>query len=290
MNVNEVNSVKTTTTVSGSTIQRRLRARSFQLTCNTLESYEASLIELRKSKVLDYLIACKEIAPTTGHVHYHIYAHHYDARNLNIKNLNGAHVEICRGNVQQNIDYIKKDGEITVEEGIIPQQSTLSIRELKGINNEDELPDWKQYNLWLKLKNAEAINIRDWKKEVKVYYISGPSGIGKSLKARDIVLENEDKYGSMISIAKYSNGYWNNVNSSIKIMIYDDFRDSSMPANEFINLIDYNKHPLNIKGGSVINNYELIIITSVIGLDCIYNNLDDEPKQQWFRRITWIQL
>lgn len=94
----------------------------------------------------------------------------------------------------------------------------------------------------------------------------------------------------MVSIAKYANGYWNNVNPNIKIMIYDDFRDSHLPASEFINLIDYNKHPMNIKGGSVINNYELIIITSVIDLDCIYSNLDDEPKQQWMRRIDWIKL
>lgn len=126
--------VKTTTTGSGSTIQSRLRSRSFQLTCNNLESYEASVNELKKSKTLDYIIACRELAPTTGHVHYHIYAHHYDARLLNIGNLNGAHVEICRGNVQQNINYIKKDGEIVLEEGIVPIQTHLGIADLKKLN------------------------------------------------------------------------------------------------------------------------------------------------------------
>lgn len=285
-----INNLKTATTVSGNTIQRRLRSRSFQLTCNNLESYEASINELKRSKVLDYIIACKEIAPKTGHIHYHIYAHHYDSRLLNIEKLKGAHVEICRGNVQQNINYIKKDGEIILEEGIVPIQNTLSIADLKKINNEDDLTDWKQYNLWRTLKNSESIDINNWNKEIKVYYISGPSGIGKSKKAKEIVLENKDKYGTEISIAKYNNGYWNNVNSNIKIMIYDDFRDSHLPASEFINLIDYNKHSMNIKGGSIINNYELIIITSVIDLDCIYINMDDEPKQQWIRRINWIKL
>lgn len=282
--------VKTTTTGSGSTIQSRIRSRSFQLTCNNLESYDASVNELKKSKTLDYIIACRELAPTTGHVHYHIYAHHYEARLLNIGNLNGAHVEICRGNVQQNINYIKKDGEIVLEEGIVPIQTHLGIADLKKIESEDDLPDWRQYNLWRTLKNQEALDIKNWNKKIKVYYISGPSGIGKSLKAKEIVLEHENELGSMVSIAKYANGYWNNVNPNIKIMIYDDFRDSHLPASEFINLIDYNKHPMNIKGGSIVNNYELIIITSVIDLDCIYANLDDEPKQQWMRRIDWIKL
>ena len=199
-------------------------------------------------------------------------------------------MEICRGNVQQNIDYIKKNGDITVEEGIVPISTVLSVKELKTINHEDDLPDWKQYNLWRTLKNQESIDINNWHKDVIVYYISGPSGVGKSLKAKEIVLENKDKYGTEVSIAKFSNGYWNNVNSSVKVLIYDDFRDSHLPASEFINLIDYNKHSMNIKGGSVINNYELIIITSVISLDCIYINMDDEPKQQWIRRINWINL
>lgn len=276
--------------VSGSTIQKRIRSRSFQLTCNNLESYEASINELKRSKTLDYIIACRELAPTTGHVHYHIYAHHYEARQLNISKLNGAHVEICRGNVQQNINYIKKDGEIILEEGIVPISNVLTIKELKGINHEDDLPDWKQYNLWRTLKNQESIDINNWHKEIQVYYISGASGVGKSLRAKEIVLENKDKYGTEVSIAKFSNGYWNNVNSSVKIMIYDDFRDSHLPASEFINLIDYNRHTMNIKGGSIINNYELIIITSVIPIDCIYLNMNEEPRQQWLRRIKIIEL
>lgn len=265
-----------------------LRGRSFQITCNNLESYLASVQYLKKSQMLDYIIACKELAPTTGHEHYHIYVHFNNARVLKLDKLKGAHVEICRGSAVQNIDYIKKNGDITIEEGIAPINNSLNIIELKKIENENDLPDWKQFNLWSKLKQQETININDWFKNIKVYYIQGPSGIGKSTKAKEIVLNSN--LGNEVSISKFGNGFWNGVNSNCKIMIYDDFRDSHMPASEFINLIDYNKHTLNTKGGFIINNYELIIITSVQDIETIYSNLDNEPRQQWLRRIEVINL
>ena len=274
----------------GNTFQdvQSFKGRSFQLTCNNLESYNASVQYLKKSQMLDYIIACHELAPTTGHEHWHIYCHFNNARLLKLKKLKGAHVEVCRGSAVQNIDYIKKNGDITLEEGIPPSFNSLTVSELKKINDEDDLPDWKQFNLWSKLKSQETINIMDWLKPIKVYYIWGPSGIGKSKKAKDIVLES--KLGHEVSIAKFNNGYWNGVNSKSKIMIYDDFRDSHMPASEFINLIDYNKHIMNTKGAFVINNYELIIITSVQDVDTIYSNLPDEPRLQWMRRIEVINL
>lgn len=274
----------------GNTTQdvQSFKGRAFQLTCNNLESYEASVKYLKKSQMLDYIIACHELAPTTGHEHWHIYCHFNNARLIKLKNLKGAHVEVCRGSAIQNIDYIKKNGDITLEEGIAPSFNSLTVSELKKINDEDDLPDWKQYNLWSKLKSQETINILDWFKNIKVYYIWGPSGIGKSKKAKEIVLQSE--LGQDVSIAKFNNGYWNGVSSKSKIMIYDDFRDSHMPASEFINLIDYNKHIMNIKGAFVINNYELIIITSVQDIDTIYSNLPDEPRLQWLRRIEVIDL
>lgn len=266
----------------------KIRGRSFQLTCNNDESYAKSIGYVMKSQMLDYIISCEEIAPTTGHKHYHVYVHFNNPRVIKINKLGGAHIEICRGNAIQNIEYIKKQGNILLEEGIPPNFNSLTVSELKKIDNEDDLPDWKQFNLWSKLKSVETIDINNWYKDITVYYISGPSGIGKSKKAKELVLESD--LGTEVSISKFNNGFWNGVNSSCKIMIYDDFRDSHMPASEFINLIDYNRHLLNTKGGFIINNYELIIITSVQKLEHIYGNLDEEPKLQWIRRVKNIDL
>ena len=61
-----------------------------------------------------------------------------------------------------------------------------------------------------------------------------------------------------------------------------------MKASEFINLIDYNKHIMNIKGSQVMNNYKLIIITSLIHPKKIYCNMTEEAREQWLRRIKII--
>ena len=47
---------------------------------------------------------------------------------------------------------------------------------------------------------------------------------------------------------------------------------------------------MNIKGGNCLNDYKLIIITSIQPLDSIYRNMDDEPRKQWIRRIVEIKI
>lgn len=66
-------------------------------------------------KSLSYAIACLELAPSTGHQHIHIYIHFNNAIKLDPTKLLGAHLEVCKGSPKQNIDYIKKDGNIIWE-------------------------------------------------------------------------------------------------------------------------------------------------------------------------------
>lgn len=63
-----------------------------------------------------------------------------------------------------------------------------------------------------------------------------------------------------------------------------------MSASEFINFVDYNRHKMNVKGGSCSNDYVEIIITSVIPLEEIYYGVSGEPREQWMRRIKEIAL
>nr|QTE03336.1 MAG: replication-associated protein [Cygnus atratus CRESS-DNA-virus sp.] len=266
------------------------RARAFQFTLNQPEQYQFVICYLKCLKTMDYLISCEEVAPTTGHKHIHIYAHFSQTYKLSKRLLSfGMHVEICKGSPKQNIDYIRKDGHILDEIGEPPHQGLQTVADLKSVSCPDEL-DWKQYNTWFKIQSSVSndICIDTWHKSVKVLYISGPSGIGKSRLAAYIVKTNQEEYGSKCNIVKYENGFWNGIGSEARIAIYDDFRDSHMKPSEFINFIDYNVHTLNIKGGQVKNNYELIIITSVQSLETIYANVADEPRRQWMRRCTCI--
>lgn len=271
-----------------------LKSRNFQFTINEIEKYNTLIEIIKNLKSCDYYISCLEEAPTTGHKHIHLYTHFSNAYRISKKILDlGVHIEICKGSPKQNIEYIEKDGNILDEFGKRPKQGMKTVKELKNINNPDDL-NWNEYNTWKKIHNDMEndkydIDIDDLYKEVKIYYIFGPSGIGKTEKSKQIVRDNKNKYGNKINMVKYENGFWTGIGNT-KIAIYDEFRDSSMKPSEFINFIDYNKHTLNIKGGSKINNYELIIITSVQNPEYIYSNVGDEPRKQWLRRMEIIDM
>lgn len=263
------------------------KSRAFQLTLNDVSKYSSVFDYLTGRATMDYLISCEEQAPTTGHVHRHIYVHYKTPIKLSLKKCLGAHVEVCRGTPQQNIDYIRKNGNIVDEIGQPPQQGGIRVKDLKAAATPDELP-WQMHNTWTKI-HAEMdndIDIDDWHKDVEVIYIHGPSGIGKTEKAKEIVRESDDH---KVNVVKCVDGFWHGIGTA-KTAIYDDFRDSHMPASEFINFIDYNVHNLNIKGGSKKNEYNRIIITSVQDPNEIYHNLQGEPRQQWIRRMRIIRL
>lgn len=272
---------------SGNT--KNLRARAFQFTLNEVEKWDILKSYLESLKSCDYFIACLEKAPTTGHEHIHCYAHFKQARNISIKKCAGAHIEICRGSPKDNIAYIEKDGNIIAEYGNKPHQgSRHTVAELREIDNPDELMSY-EYNTWLKIKKEpKKIRVTDvHKADLIVYYITGSSGSGKSKKAYELLTENGYEEFDNIS---YENGFYNGISDGTGAAIYDDFRPSDMKANEFIKLIDYNIHTMNIKGGYVDNRYKLIIITSIISPYFIYGNLPEESKQQWLRRIKIINM
>ena len=139
------------------------------------------------------------------------------------------------------------------------------------------------------MKAADFLS--SWSKfdDIKVFYICGDSGSGKSQMAKQIIKNYVEKNPEAnIDLIKYDNGFYNGATGKSEIGFYDEFRDSHMKASEFINLIDYNKHIMNIKGSQVMNNYKLIIITSLIHPKKIYCNMTEEAREQWLRRIKII--
>ena len=115
--------------------------RRFQLTLNQVEKYETLKEYLVNHNTFKYLLSCKEKAPTTGHEHIHIFVCFSNSIKLSIKKTCGAHIEYCRGSVKQNINYIKKDGNILDEIGEVPKErgGYHTVGELKRIEDPDEL-------------------------------------------------------------------------------------------------------------------------------------------------------
>lgn len=257
---------------------------SFLLTLNQPSNFDKVKQYLLSLRNLRYAIAGKEKAPTTGHEHMHIFVQFKRSCRLTLKSLCGCHVDKCNGTPQQNKDYVEK-GKIIWEYGEMRSKGWLTIEQVKKLKSQERIKLPIQYYRIVKdidIEESKKMFVDDIRKNIKVYYISGHSGAGKTNFAFKLI--GKDPF----NLVKYENGFWMGVTSTCKIALYDDWRDDHMEPSEFINFIDYNKHIMNVKGGSVINNYNIIIITTIIELEFIYMNNPKESRYQWERRIREI--
>lgn len=293
---------KTTTGSNNTNIEPVKTNRMYLLTVNekSLAHYKDIEDYLTGLKSFNYLLTTEHIGQDNKH--YHIAVQFNNPIKLSIKKLYGAHIDPMKyGSIQNMIKYCKCEDDKHKRLGISYElineirepkyRGGLCVRDVLHMNQDDILDtDIRYYNIIQKIKQEHNndIDVEDLSKNVKVYYIYGPSGVGKTSKAKDIFREHINEY-PRINRVKCENGFWLGVGNS-KACLYDDFRDSHMKASEFINFIDYNKQIMNIKGGNRINEYELIVITSIQSPYDIYKNMDDEPRRQWIRRLEIIDM
>lgn len=289
--------------VPGNTIQERqtCNGRNFILTVNekSLEHYNEIKDYLTNLKGTNYYLCAEHIGQENKH--YHIYVQFENPKRLSLKKLYGCHIEKSYGSAQQNIKYVLAQDDKHLKLNITSETideigepklrgGCYSIKDIEEMTDEEiklSVPlAMTKIAEHIKSKQAYEIDLDAWHKEVEIFYIYGPSGIGKSQKAKQILKEKNYK---TTNIVKCENGFWQGVGDS-KSCIYDDFRDSDLKAKEFIQFVDYNRQIMNVKGGTKINNYELIIITSIQSPYMIYKNMPEEAKAQWLRRIKIINL
>lgn len=271
------------------------------------EKYYRGFIEYIESlKCFQYILVCLHDKEDNDNLteHKHIFIQLNECRTLNKKKLGTIHCEQCFASAQKNIEYVKgldkKHKELGVNCEVIYEKGNPllkggfhSIKEVKEASDEEVgQMDVKLINCINKIRPPTKTKFNEWHKKIKVYYIYGTvSGIGKTLSIYRIVgLNKRDNEG--FTEVKHSGNFWLNVSGDAVegIGIYDDFRDSSMPAQEFVNFIDYHIHNMDYKGGSAKNKFDLIIITSIQSPYEIYRNMKQETRIQWLRRIKKINL
>lgn len=276
----------------------KINGRNFMLTINEkVMEHERKIIKyFQKYKAFQYMLICEHDKPQK---HHHMYVQLNQARVISSKWLYGAHIENCYGSAQQNVNYLRALDDKHIRKGIksidiyefgtLKERGGRRIKDILEMNDDDAMNmDINQMNAIFKIKGIPKTKIEDWHKEIEVIYIYGPSGIGKSKRAIEIV--EEHGYNEFTEL-KHIGQFWNCGGIELTgAAIYDDFRDNHMTASEFINLIDYNIHSMNFKGGYTKNKLNLLIITSVQNPDEIYKSCQGEPRLQWMRRLKIINM
>lgn len=281
------------TTSPGNTIPAR-KARDWQITLNETFKWDDLREYLIGLKSLTYIIACKEIAPTTGHEHIHVYTQYKTPIKLSIKKLQGAHVEACKGTPQQNVEYIKKDGNIIFENGTLRKNGKLpTIKEAINMTDDElmELPlNYQNTVDKIITKRNDENNFfamlesikNDELKAPEIIYIIGLPGNGKTYGAYKQALSKYDIHD--IGRITIDNNFFAIENDKAKCFVIEEFRPSQLHPSKLLQLTDKYGYQAPIKGGFKYLRPETIYICSVKNPIHLYEK--DELNEQFTRRIT----
>lgn len=261
-----------------STSSLKLKARRFQLTLNEYGRFEELKSYLKTLVNLKYVIACHEVAPTTGHEHAHLFVCFSKTQTLCSSRLFGSHIERCMGSVQQNVDYIKKGGDIIWEEGEAPKgEANVDeswhnfIDQIHEGNVDKDSKMYAKYRHYAKERILELKpkKIYDGKLKHKNAWIWGPPGTGKSSSARfcdisHVYCKNVDKW-------------WDGYDGQ-KVVIIDDFDPhmSRSLVNDFKKWTDRNPFLGEVKGAHIVINPAdfNLIVTSNYSIDECFDYTD----------------
>ena len=281
--------------------------RNILLTLFDIDKYPKIRQYLTNLKNFQYMVAAQEKCPETGRDHIHIYCQFNKPSNVSQNKCCNAHLDVSRGTPEQNITYVKKDGNILDEIGEHKNNHKtrfVSYNDIKKMTPEQrgEL-SFVNANIIERFNQRDELRFRKSKMKkgflrqglIFVKYIWGPSGSGKSELAMDIMeglMPNTTIKEKFWDNVHHYDGFWHGISGETEYAIYDEFRDTQMSPYKFINFIDYNVHSLNIKGGNIMNKYKYIIITSTQDPHNIYAQMKDrdEPARQWLRRMEVIHL
>lgn len=263
------------------------RSRSFCFTLHTDDSKELKFPENVRYAIYQY-----ELAPSTGKLHAQGYMQLHTPLGIKAasKILPGAHLEIAKGSLEDNIKYCTKvesrlpDSSPFTYGQPLQQGQRTDLKKIYDLIKEGTTPNTiasicpteyiKYSNGIRKLYDAVMDQPRNFKTEV--IWIYGPSGSGKSRHAWTIAPN---------AYEKSNNKWWDGYNHEEDV-IMDDLDLNQFNMKELLKLFDRYPYRIEIKGSSAQFNSKRIIIThkdSPSKAFCFHND-----KKEILRRIDEI--
>jgi len=280
------------------------KSRAFCLTLNNYtylewKTFQDHVLTGIENGSVVYAICGKEVGEN-GTPHLQSYIYYKNQKHLSATNLakmksawgsNRYHCEAAKGTPQDNDKYCSKEGDFE-RHGVLPVSQNdrwaASVAILKdGGSVMDIVELYPQIgitcNRTLKDIRNECAQPRSLNARTALFWFYGPPGSGKSRYARGI---DPDYY------KKPHGAWWTEEYHQQDVVLMDDFRPTKeFPLEELLNLADYGKHSVPIKGGFRVFNSKVIVITSPLPMRETFAHLEwmkEENLMQVQRRINFM--
>lgn len=272
------------------------RGRLWCFTNYNLDFDYKSIYENEKNDIR-YIAYSNEICPTTNRPHHQGFIYFFGKKESFKKigkMLGKSHVEICKGNLEQNEKYCSKVGTL-IELGDRPAQgerkdlTQLKDEVLNGTITAEQImcnnpTIYHQYGRTIDKLEDVALRqkYRTWM--TAGYWFYGETGYGKSEHIFT------DFNPSTHYVYPNDNGWWDGYRGQ-EIVLFDDFRGNTIEYAELLKLCD--RYPKTVKRRNrepVPFLAKKIYITSSLHPSCIYTNLHKDDKlEQLYRRFNIIE-
>jgi len=270
-------------------------SRAFCLTLNNPTEVEYDQLVAHIQTKVHYAIVGREVGEEgTPHLQVYLYYKNPTKRTMDtwtrLLGTNRYHVEVARGSPTENREYCSKEGNFQ-EWGVLPVAQNDRYKEViellqSGGSVKDAIILHPQIGVTC-YKNLKAIRNefaaeRSANEKTALFWFYGPPGSGKSRYAKAI---DPDYY------KKPAGYWWDETYLQQKVVLMDDFRPSKeLPLEELLNLVDYGKHTIPVKGCFRKFNSKIIVITSPHGLRATWSHCEwmrEENLLQLERRVTY---
>lgn len=298
-------------------MEDKVQNRKWLLTINNPEKHEMTheqiKIVLSKFKAVKYWCMCDEVGgkQNTYHTHLLIKAD-TPVKFITVKNkFPAAHIDYCRGTIQENRDYIRKEGKYkgtdkeetnlkdTFEEsGEVPEEhqgkrndySLLYDCIKDGMSNFDILEMNANYMVDLdKIEYCrQIVKEEEFKRkirELEVEYRFGHTGTGKS---RSIM----ESFGfeNVYRVTDYKHPFDSYAGQDI--IVFEEFYSSNFRISEMLNYLDIYPLVLPCRYRNKVACYTKVFINSNISLEKQYTEVQKNNRETWLaflRRIDCVK-